>query len=90
MIGSVYDPGRGRYRYYQLRVNPGRPWQQPGSAIGTGVEDALPQLPLGSVPVGEGTDAVGPVLRASTGLRPLYKYAAVGLAAAIAWRWFRG
>jgi hypothetical protein len=90
MIGSVYDPGRGRYRYYRLRIAPGQPWTQPGSSIGTGVEDALPPLPLGSVPAGEGENAIGPILNPTRSLRPYVKYLGLGLLGLVAWRAVRG
>lgn len=93
MIASVYDPGLGRYRYYKLRGTPGRSWQQPGSSIGTGVEDALPQLPLGSVLVGNGEDAIGQVLRPpSRGitLDDVAKAAAIGFGAFLLWRFMSG
>lgn len=90
LIASVYDPGRGRYRYYRIPHAPAAPRRQPGSPIGTGVNDALPPLPLGSVEVGEGDAPRGPILSYAHRLRPYAKYLALGVGALVVWRIVRG
>lgn len=62
MIGSVWNRDRGTYCYYRLARRPGKPWTQQG-ALGTGVMDALPALPVGSEKIGEGPVVRGTLLR---------------------------
>lgn len=68
---SVYDERQGRYRYYSLLTPPGPPYRQANSPIGTPIEDALPELPLGAVPNGTGDQAQGVVLQASPARRAI-------------------
>lgn len=89
MIGSVYDADHRRYRYYRLPHAPAAPWRQRGSRIGTGVNDALPKLPLGAVEIGMGTAPRGPVLNGEHRLWPYAKYLALGLGGLVLWRLVR-
>lgn len=77
---SVYDERKGRYRYYRLLTPPGPPGRQRNSPIGTPIQDALPELPLGAVPNGTGDQAQGVVLRVSSTRRALKLFLVAGAA----------